>query len=154
MPAQLTNLNLLSNTNYSIDVEFEGNQTINPFSFDLVQSNMMNQPVGGEQFLFPGNGVNSLPRIGIQQIILIEDYIVTPNPSEEYFILRIKKPVANIQVSIHSLDGKELLNARNYHMKRELDAIQIDWPKGVISGIYLLKINSDNKTDVIKIVKY
>lgn len=153
MPAQLNNLNLSPNTNYVIDVQYEGNNIIKPFSFDLVQSNMMEQLIGGEQFLFPGNGANSLPRTEFQKIIQNDDYIVTPNPSNEYFILRIKKPVASIQVSIHSLDGKELLTDRNYQMKKELDAIQIDWPKGVIPGIYFLRISSENKTTVIRIIK-
>jgi len=153
MPAQLINLNLSPNTNYVIDVQFEGNSIIKPFSFDLVQSNILTERLGGEQFLYPGNGANALPRTEFQKIVQNDDYIVTPNPSDEYFILRIKKPVANIQVSIHSLDGKELFTDRNYQMKKELDAIQIDWPKGVIPGIYLLRISSENKTNVIRIIK-
>ncbi len=153
MPAQLINLNLSQNTNYIIDVQFEGNNIIKPFSFDLIQSNILTDRIGGEQFLFPGNGANALPRTEYQKIVQNDVYIVTPNPSDEYFILRIKKPVATIQVSIHSLDGKEILNIKKDHMKKELDAIQIDWPNGVISGIYLLRISSENKTNVIKIIK-
>jgi hypothetical protein len=154
MPAQLKNINLTPNTNYVIDVQFEGNNIVKPFSFDLVQSNILTERIGGEQFLFPSNGANSLPRTEYQKIVQNDDYIVTPNPSDENFILWIKKPVANIQVSIYSLDGKEILNVRNNHMKKELDFIQLDWPNGTFPGIYLLKVNCENKTDIIKIVKY
>ncbi len=155
LPASLSNLNLDLLTYYKIDVQFEGLNTIKPFSFELLQSNSLNQIIGGEEFLYPGSGNNILPRKSTNENSRINDFDILPNPSNEYFVLNSNIPLSNIKFSILNLNGEVILSKLHLNNEKELIRLVIEWPNHAKSGIYFLKLESEElkSNNIFKIIK-
>lgn len=153
-PCRFANLTLDSLTYYIVDVIFEGDTVIDPFSFDMLQVNASNIKVGGEQFLYPGNNdTTALPRNKRLKQNNAPDYIVYPNPSDQDIIIKALNPAYIIdEISIINLAGKTILLNNNTNNSQKNEII-INWPINTFPGVYLVKIKSKTGTQIMKIVK-
>ncbi|MBK6545447.1 MAG: T9SS type A sorting domain-containing protein [Saprospiraceae bacterium] len=154
LPCKFANLSLDSLTYYIVDVIFEGDTVVNPFSFEMLQVNASNIKVGGEQFLYPGNNdTTALPRNRRLKQINASDFIVFPNPSDQDLVIKALNPAYIIEeISIINLAGKTIIE-NNYANKLQHVEFKISWPNNTFPGVYFVKIKSRTGTQILKIVK-
>ncbi|MEX0996036.1 MAG: BspA family leucine-rich repeat surface protein [Flavobacteriaceae bacterium] len=73
--------------------------------------------------------------------------IVYPNPSSQEFKLKFNKAYQQIDVEVYNVKGQKVFN-QNYG---NTDFIALDFHED--SGVYFLKVNSDNQLSTFKIVR-
>ena len=89
-----------------------------------------------------------LVKLGNKSTSEERDYIeVYPNPTSNFTNILINKAFAKASVEVYNLTGQQL---QSIQIKYRSTAISLgNYP----SGIYILKINYDNQTESIKIIK-
>lgn len=153
MSCRISNLVLDSLEYYLVDFAFEGDSVINPFAFDFIQVNALNQKIGGEQFLYAGSdSATALPRSSHPNNDQKETFTLYPNPSNSYFIVKIVQPTNNLAISIYDINGKTILS-QDQVMAKSLNEISIDWPSNLNPGIYFIKLKTEKESKVFKIIK-
>lgn len=74
------------------------------------------------------------------------DFRLYPNPAKEQITIEMSDTSSNYQVEIFDILGKKVISS-------EIQKVgQID-VSGLASGTYLVKLNSDNKSSVVRFVK-
>lgn len=117
----------------------------------------------GSQSMSPDNFVGyGVPRfdraviLDVPQPAKQQDFAVYPNPFKDnnFFIKPIKSypPSFIPSVKIHNLSG-ELIHELEIRELKDKNVFQVDIPEIVPSGVYILAILTENKTNQIKIVK-
>ncbi|MCZ4317750.1 T9SS type A sorting domain-containing protein [Aequorivita viscosa] len=74
------------------------------------------------------------------------DFLLYPNPAKEQITIALNDVSSNYEVTIFNVLGKKV-----YASEIQKDG-QID-VSGLASGTYLVKLNSDNKSSVVRFVK-
>ncbi len=77
-----------------------------------------------------------------------KEIIVYPNPTSNYFNITLDKTYSEIIVSINDISGKTVFSKR-YTNVSMIENISINNP----SGLYLMTIQSDDKTMHFKLLK-
>lgn len=90
--------------------------------------------------------------IGIEEISLIQNALLYPNPASQYtIILFTLKNEENIQISLQDITGKEIMIIADEKMQAGNQQLTINTSK-LSAGIYLCKIQSDHSQKYLKLV--
>jgi surface protein len=92
-----------------------------------------------------GNACDLLLSTG--DIDFVNQVIVYPNPSSQEFNLKFNRAYQQIDVEVYNVKGQKVFN-QSYG---NTDFIALDFQEG--SGVYFLKINTDNQLSTYKLIK-
>ncbi|PJB13935.1 MAG: hypothetical protein CO118_11135, partial [Flavobacteriales bacterium CG_4_9_14_3_um_filter_32_8] len=79
--------------------------------------------------------------VGVEEINALSSISLYPNPAKNYFQLSSTKNVDNVE--LFNLNGQKVLSKNS-----SLERINIE---GLSSGVYFVKINSENGTKIEKL---
>ena len=85
--------------------------------------------------------------VGIEATSLASNIALYPNPTQGDIVLNLNEPLANVKVSVIDQTGR-VVQTQNYNSAAVIQ-LNIDGP----TGIYFVKLNSDDKEAVLKVVK-
>ncbi|MBA7519818.1 hypothetical protein ES705_11906 [subsurface metagenome] len=117
-------------------------EVVNPHSCNVGNLKSTNNFYGSTR----SNIVNSNQATYINNISL-ENIEIWPNPADNKLFIKSDMIKENVTISILTLDGKILMNKRNSILNTEIDISTLN------KGMYILRLNNDNKTIYMKLIK-
>jgi len=117
-------------------------EVVNPHSCNVSNLKSTNNYYGSTH----SNIVNSNQATSINNISL-ENIEIWPNPADNKLFIKSDMIKENFTISILTLYGKVLMNKRNSILNTEIDISTLN------KGMYILRLNNDNKPIYMKLIK-
>lgn len=91
--------------------------------------------------------LNENDTLSNDEIVLEQNLIsISPNPTKDYFQINIPN-ADSINIEINSLNGQQVINLRDFNPTKKVDVSKL------VSGIYIVSLESNNSRKSFKLIK-